>query len=222
MADIQLILAASGDRAARSIQGTGNYVYCYDQEGLVEIQLLANNEIKERHIVERFVTLNDRFFDEIKIINISGEDNNIRFFTGLGTYTASQDRANVSIDIADDKLPVSIADTVSVTLDAGQLALTINSFDVANGSSVLPDIEVPAGQQVVLFPADNDRIQAIVQSIDKNTGVVRIAPHGSASSNTGEILSPFGSAKYKTVTAITAFNSGTESVWLARNELTRV
>lgn len=222
MADIKETLSAAGDGAVHVADGFGEYVYCYDLNGLVKVELWWDNQLKETHIVERFTTLPNKSFDRLVIENISGVENEIRFFTGKGQYIPSQDRANVVVDAGTaGALPVSIGHTLEVAFDASQVALTVNSFDVAYGSTELDDIEVPAGQKVTLFPADNERVEAIIQSRDDNIGSVRIAPHGNASAVSGEILKPEGSASYRTVTAITAYNEGGASVWLARNELTR-
>jgi len=213
------VLAASGDDARKSFDGRANYLYCYDQDGLFLVELYKNSVKTEEHMVERFVTLNYRDFDSFVVINKSGVDNGIRIFTGPGTYEASQDRAVVNVNNEAGEIPVSIADTVSVTLDENQLAVSVNTSSVATGANVLADIEVPAGQTVSVLPSNENRLEAIIQSLSTNPNAVRIAPHSSVSANKGEELKAGGSASYKTKTHIYVYNGGTQSVYLARNEL---
>jgi hypothetical protein len=191
-------LAANGDDAVFGTHLRGEYLSCYEQDGLVEVELYLDNTMVEVHTVERFVTLNYKKYDYVKFRNLSGKENKIIFFHGLGVYQASQDRA-------------------LVTVDNTGAALTVRN--VADGATVLSDVVVAAGAKVKVFDANLSRLEAYVQSLGENTSDVRIAPHGDVAANAGEVLVPWGSAMYKTKTEVWVYNGSSESVTLVRNEL---
>lgn len=198
MAKHSVILEASGDKARNSVSLRGNYLYCYEQSGLVEVVLYRDNKRLEAHTVERFVPLNYKDYDYVEFINLTKTRNEITFFYGLGEYYGSPDRALVTVDNAGAALSVR---------------------NVADGATVLSDVVVAAGAKVKVFGANLSRLEAYVQSLGVNTSDVRIAPHGDVSANAGEVLVPWGSAMYKTKTEVWAYNDSSESVTLVRNEL---
>lgn len=101
--DTGTITVAANGNVKRSV-GPSNYLHVFDATGLIHVELIRDNRVAEGHNIARLTTLNGRNFDQIRVIDLSGANNDVRLFYGPGDYQPN-DRAEVTVD---DSTPVDI------------------------------------------------------------------------------------------------------------------
>ena len=85
--------------------GVANYLYLYEADGLIEVQLFKNNKVIETHNVSRLTNLPGKDFDLIQIKNLHNDENTIRAFYGTGDYDPPADRTEVTVN---DTTPIKV------------------------------------------------------------------------------------------------------------------
>lgn len=196
--------------------GEANYLYCYDQDGLVEIQLRKDRQVMETHSVERLTLLPGKQFDEFAVINKSGASNVVRFFFGRGQYLPNADR---SIVIIDDSTPpvVDLAPGASIELTGSSITVESN---IANVIEALADVSV--GSAATLLAAANaDRLELTISLKESETNGIRVG-HSTVTATKGVYVGPGSSYTVQNQAAIYAIRDGAANVTATLIESERV
>lgn len=153
--------------------GPANYLYCYDQTGLVEVDLLNGNELVETHMVERLLSLRRKNFDTIIIRNRHSGTNVVRFFFGKGDSIPNADR---SVVVLDDAIPpvVDLAPGASLELTGSTINLTV---DVASVVAPRDDVTVTSSA-TLLAAANSDRLEITISIKDTAANGIRLGNAG--------------------------------------------
>lgn len=191
-----LVLAANEKR--KIVTGPCNYLYCYDQDALVQVDLLRQGSITETHIVERLLILPNKEFDEYFVTNLSGGSNTVRFFFGKGQYQPNTDRSLVVVD--DTTPPVfDLAPGASLSLTGSSVTVATN---IANTGTALSDVTV-SNLAVVLAAADAGvRFELMVSIPESELNGIRVGGADVTATKGGYIppgtivFIPFESALY--------------------------
>ncbi len=196
--------------------GEANYLYCYDQDGLVEIQLRKDRVVVESHLVERLTLLPGKLFDEFAIVNKSGSSNTVRFFFGRGQYLPNADR---SVVIIDDSTPpvVDLAPGASIELTGSSITVESN---IANTIEGLADVSV--GSAATLLAAANaDRLELTIALKESAANGIRVG-HSGVTATKGVYIGPGSSYTVQNQAAIYAIRDGGTSVTATLIESERV
>lgn len=117
-----------------------HYLYCYEQTGLVRVHLYRNNKVIESHNMTLKSLLSGKEFDAIEVEDLTGSENTVRFFHGVGEFSPASDEATVTV-----------ANTSPIDVDIGE-SVTI-STSVPNQSDTIPDVTV--GSSATLIASAN-------------------------------------------------------------------
>ncbi|MBC54116.1 MAG: hypothetical protein CMQ34_09830 [Gammaproteobacteria bacterium] len=163
-----IVIPANGQHSIPA--GKSNYLYCYDQSGLVEVTLRRDRQSTEVHMMERFGNLQDRDFDEFIIKDKSGSNNTVRFFFGPGQYGTSQDRASVNIDgvIVGE---VEVTNTPTVNLTGSSVTVATN---IANTGTALDDVTVSNVAVAIATGDPGVRLELMISIPETETNGIRI------------------------------------------------
>ena len=155
------------------ITGICNYLYCYDQTGLVVVELQRNNKVIETHTVERLLNLPRKDFDSFIVRNVHSAENTVRFFMGPGDYVPNADR---SVVVIDDAVPpvVALADGTTINLTGSSVTVT---SDIAAFLTPLDDVTVGAAATLIAA-ANADRLEIKIAIPDTETNGIRIGNNG--------------------------------------------
>lgn len=166
-----LTLATNGANLVQA--GESNYLYCYAQDGLVEVELRKNREVVESHIVGLQTLVPEKDFDEFRIVNMSGSSNVVRFFFGKGKYSPAADRSVVLID---DAVPPTVALAPGSSLELTGSTITVTS-DVAALFVALDDVTV-SNSATLISAANSDRLEITISVKDTEANGIRIGGGG--------------------------------------------
>lgn len=192
-----LIVLAENGQTKINI-GISNYLYCYDQTGLVEVDLLRGNELVETHMVERLLNLPGKLFDTIVIRNRHNDTNTVRFFFGRGGYVPNADR---SVVVIDDAVPpvFDLAEGATVNLEGS--SVTVASA-ISNTGTAIDDVTV-SNSAILLAAADvGDRLELMISIPETESNGIRIGGADVTATKGGYIPAgsivfiPFESALY--------------------------
>lgn len=159
---------AVGERRKFQV-GPCNYLYCYDQTGLVEVELWADEKLQEVHTVERLLNLPRKKFDTFYVKNVHSAENTVRFFMGKGDYVPNADR---SVVVIDDASPPVVALAPGSTIELTGSTVNVTS-DVASVLSPVDDVTVTAAATLLAAAAAN-RIELTISIKDTEANGVRV------------------------------------------------
>lgn len=173
-----------------------NYLYCYQQTGLIRVELSKDKGGKKPHMMERFTLLSNKDFDAVIIHNVSGAENTIRLFHGEGDYSQSQDQAVVSI---------SNTTPIPVSLLSG--SVTLNQANIANGALNKPDNSIGAEATEQIVTASVSNVLVRVTNLLENTDEMRVGTHSGVNANTGTPIHPGATWESNTAAGVWIYNS---------------
>lgn len=162
-----IILAEGGQRKINT--GPANYLYCYDQTGLVEVELFNGNTSVETHMVERLLNLPRKNFDTIVVRNKYAGSNTVRFFFGPGDYVPNADR---SVVVIDDAVPPVVALAEGSTIELTGSTVNVVS-DVSSVFVPLDDVTV-SNAATLIAAANADRLEITVVLKDTEANGIRL------------------------------------------------
>lgn len=197
--------------------GSANYLYCYEQDDLVEVTLRKDRQNTESHMMERFGNLEGRVFDEVIIKNKSTISNSVRFFFGPGSYGTSQDRASVVVD-GPISGTVEVTNTPTVNLTGSSVTVATN---VANAGTALADVTVTNVATLLVAAEAGVRFELMVSIPETELNGIRIGGADVTATKGGYIppgtivFVPFEAALY-------AIRDGDTSVKVTMTALRRV
>lgn len=166
-----LVIPVGGQ--VKIISGNCNYLYCYDQTGLVIVDLMLENKVVETHTVERLLNLPRKNFDSFVIRNQHTAENTVRFFMGTGDYVPNADR---SVVVIDDAVPPVVALAEGSTINLTGSSVNVTS-EIAAFLTPLDDVTV--GVAATLIAAQNlDRLEIKIAIPDTETNGIRIGNNG--------------------------------------------
>lgn len=208
MSETGNITLSAGGRQEFKV-GYANYLYCYDQAGLVQVELMRDNSVLETHIVERLTLLDRRTFDSFRLKDKSGSSNAVRFFYGQGEYRVSADRSLVTIDDTDP---------VDVNVSGGSVLV---SEKIANQVSDLADVTVTS-TAAIIAAADSTRLSIALSIPEDEPNGIRIG--GSSITASRGFYVPPGAMVFLSMEdeALYAIRDGSSDVAVSLMELERV
>lgn len=199
-----LLIAQGGQ--VRANTGVCNYLYCYDQTGLVEVDLISQNSIVETHMVERLLNLPSKDFDSVIIRNKYAGPNTVRFFFGKGDYTPNADR---SVVVIDDASPPVVALAAGSTIELSGSTINVTS-DVA--SVFVPLLDVPVSNSAIILAAANiNRVELTIAVKDDAANGIRIG-NASVTTTKGIYIAPGQSYTVQNRGALYAIRDGAVDV----------
>ena len=171
-----------GDTGLHTVAGNGqltlttgpaNYLHAYEAEGLFLVQLLLDRKVVDHHIFDRLTTLNDREFDEIRLTDLTGSNNDIRLFYGSGHYTAN------------DRNEVTLAQTADVNIVSGNV--TVNN---AQPNTIVPLADGSVGSTAAqLVAADADSLYVVIKVPSSAARGIRIGD-STVTTTKGHLIEP--------------------------------
>lgn len=203
----EFALLASGTRKFPA--GKANYLYCYEQSGLVRVDFFKDRRLVESHIMDRLTLLPEKHFDEFRITDISAAANTLRFFYGPGKFVPAADRANIGLD-----------DTTPIRVNMTNGSITVNS-SIPN--DVLPKPDVIAGVAAgLLVAASAASLEVIISVPDTEPNGIRWGD-STITAAKGAYLGP-GMSKVVSIEnhALYVIRSGASDVTVTCNTLERV
>lgn len=204
----------AGNEARKFISGSCNYLYCYEQDALVEVELFRDNQLVESHMVERLLNLPAKNFDEFRVVNTSASANVVRFFFGPGQYVPNTDR---SLVIIDDTTPptVIIEDTtpVSVSIDGG--SVTLNQSNIINTATSVADVSATATATTQVVTAGATNVVAMVSNPEGSGVTLRVGCHAGVGAANGTPLPEGATWERFTSTGVWVYNPGAGAVMIA-------
>lgn len=201
----ELVLAI-GQQLPVNIGSETNYLYCYDQTGLVEVDLYRESKLVETHVVERLLNLPGKNFDAILIRNKHTAENTVRFFFGRGDYVPNADR---SVVVIDDAIPPEVSLTPGSTIELTGSTINVTS-DVAAVFVSVPDVSV-TGSATLIAAANTDRLELIISVKETAANGIRLGDNG-VTATRGVYIAPGQSFTVANRGALYGIRDGASSV----------
>lgn len=183
-----------------------NYLYCYDQTGLVEVDLMNGNKVVETHMVERLLNLPGKNFDSIVVRNKHTGTNTVRFFFGRGDYVPNADR---SVVVIDDAVPPEVALVSGSTIELTGSTINVTS-DVAAVFVSLADVSV-TDSATLIAAANTDRLELIISVKETAANGIRLGDNG-VTATRGVYIAPGQSFTVANRGALYGIRDGASSV----------
>ncbi|WP_018014109.1 hypothetical protein [Teredinibacter turnerae] len=124
----------------------GNYLQVIKTAQVLEIELVQNSYAYESHLLKQGAALHEKNFSSVVVRNEGNATTEIYISTGVGKFQPSQNDAVVTVDTSQGSVPV--------TMDEGQLNLSINQQITGSTNTALPRVTVEPGASAKICDAD--------------------------------------------------------------------